>query len=137
MTPRAALAGLVCAIPLVFGTGCAQKGLYEWGSYENDLLHVYESPGSERAFAENLQAMIVEARKAGRKIPPGVAAEYGFLQYQAGRPDEAIEYFDLERTNWPESATLMTRLIDRIEARQAERRGASPAALQTAEETSP
>lgn len=137
MITRAALAGLVCAISLAFGTGCAQKGLYEWGSYEDDLLQIYESPGSERAFAEHLQAMIVEARKAGRKTPPGVAAEYGFLQYQAGRPDEAIEYFGLERTNWPESAMLMTRLIDRIEAQQAERGGDSSAALQTAEETSP
>lgn len=104
-----------------FGMACAQPGLYDWGPYEGDVLELYESPSpeTERAFAADLETLILEARKAGRKTPPGVAAEYGFLQYKAGKSSVAVEYFDLERTNWPESAVLMTRLIDRIQGSEA------------------
>jgi hypothetical protein len=104
-----------------FTMACAQPGLYEWGPYEGDVLELYESPSpeTEREFAADLETLILEARKAGRKTPPGVAAEYGFLQYKAGKSSVAVEYFDLERRNWPESAVLMTRLIERLQGARA------------------
>lgn len=107
----AALVGLV----LLASAGCAQnQGLYYWGSYEDDLIFLYKHPGTEREFAEKLKTILDESRNEGIPPPPGIAAEYGFLNYQAGNKNAAIDYFDIERQSWPESAELMTTLIARI-----------------------
>lgn len=118
---------LTLLAPALLSGACAKKPLYDWGSYEGDLYKVYKSPGSEREFAQDLRTMIDESRKKGTRTPPGVAAEYGFLQYKAGQLDEAVAYFDLERTSWPESAFLMTRLIQRIEEQKQGRGPDEPA----------
>jgi hypothetical protein len=111
---------LVALLLALCSVGCASGGLYDWGPYEDDLHQLYKSPESAAEFHKDLRLMIDRSRKKGAKIPPGIAAEYGFLEYQAGHTAIAIEYFDLERQTWPESATLMTRLIERIQAEPKE-----------------
>ena len=105
----------IAAAVSLMSAACAQPTLYNWGHYEDGIHKLYKSPESERAFHDDLAKMLATAKKKGKQPPPGVAAEFGFLEYRAGQYDQAIAAFELERQSWPESGTLMTKIIDRVE----------------------
>ena len=111
----------VC-LGLVIGaglTGCAPPALYQWGEYEDSLYRRYVKEDIAGAEAY-LQETIVAAELKSR-VPPGVYADYGFLLYRRGDYPGAIEKFEQEKRAFPESAALMSRLIERIEQQRATR----------------
>lgn len=112
----------VC-LGLVIGagpTGCAPPALYQWGEYEDSLYRRYvkeDIAGAEAYLRETLVAAELKSR-----VPPGVYADYGFLLYRRGDYAGAIEKFEQEKRAFPESAALMSKLIERIQ-QQRETRG--------------
>lgn len=112
----------VC-LGLVIGagpTGCAPPALYQWGEYEDSLYRRYvkeDIAGAEAYLRETLVAAELKSR-----VPPGVYADYGFLLYRRGDYAGAIEKFEQEKRAFPESAALMSKLIERIQ-QQREARG--------------
>lgn len=124
---------ILFAFVVLTNAACMQnQGMYRWGSYEDDLVDLYKNPGKEREFAETLKTILDESRNEGVPAPPGIAAEYAFINYQAGNKKVAIEYFDIERKSWPESAGLMTKLIERI-SEEAETDATEPEAAESVE----
>ncbi len=109
------LAFLICS-------GCT-KTLYNWGSYENDLYQYYKSPQTpedhERYMLE-LFNLIEEGESDGRTVPPGIYAEYGYGLYKTGKYQQAIQYFEKERSLWPDASPLMERLISNVRTIMAE-----------------
>jgi hypothetical protein len=107
---------LVAAMTFVLA-GCAQR-LYHWGDYE-DSLHVRvrdASPeGRQKAF-RMLENTIEDAQRTGRRVPPGVYADYGYLLYRSQRADEAVRFFRQEAELYPEARPLMDAVISRIDA---------------------
>ena len=96
--------------------GCvSNNSLYEWGSYQHDLLAYSKNPGEGKKFASSLSMDIQKAEKA-HKVPPGLYAEYGYTLLDSGDSRGAVEYFTKERDHWPESAALMNKLIKRLAA---------------------
>jgi len=112
----------VC-LGLVVGAGlagCAPPALYQWGEYEDSLYRRYvkeDIAGAEAYLRETLVAAELKSR-----VPPGVYADYGFLLYRRGDYAAAIEKFEQEKRAFPESAALMSKLIERIR-QQRETRG--------------
>ena len=104
----ALLALTACAVP--------QKK-YEWGTYEQSLYEYYKAPANAVALAASIEATIAGAEKAGRPVPPGMYAEYGYLLLQQGRSQDAAGFFTKEKARWPESATLMSRMIKLAESK--------------------
>lgn len=99
--------------------GCAAPGpKYQWGSYSNDLYRYYAHSIKQEDFIVRLQALVQDAEANGRLVPPGIYAEYGYLLYEAGRYDEAIGSFRQEHNKWPESRSLMAKMIRNCEAKQ-------------------
>ncbi len=94
-------------------SGCGPTFLYDWGRYEEGLQANYMGHDEARAFSD-LEATITSAQNTGRRIPPGVCAEYGFLLYKRGQRQRAVEYFQQEARLFPESKPLMDRLIARV-----------------------
>lgn len=94
-------------------TACATAPLskYDWGTYEQSLYQYYKTPAEMNALVASLDASIVNAEKASRVVPPGLYAEYGYLLLQQGKTQDAIAFFGKEKAKWPESATLMNRMI--------------------------
>ena len=94
-----------------------------WSSYEYDLFYANTSPGKPEK-AERLEATLLKIIKqsdtSGRKPPPGILAEYGFFLYERGQIDEAIEYFEREAGQWPESEVFMERVIASLREGEAE-----------------
>jgi len=109
---------ILLAAAVSFTFGCAPNPtLYQWGDYEQKLHEAYKDPSAIPEFQAELLALIQTSELNGVPPPPGVYAEYGYALYLRGQLNGAIVYFAKEREAWPESAVLMTTVIQRIEAR--------------------
>jgi hypothetical protein len=84
---------------------------YDWGSYDPSLYAFYKDPTKEAALAESLAAIISTADSDHALVPPGIYAEYGYLQLQAGKNVAAVGLFKQEEAHWPESKIFMDRMI--------------------------
>ncbi len=97
--------------------GCAAQPLiYQWGSYEEQVYAMYSDPG-KISLEEQLQYLeqdYQKARSANRPVPPGYHAHVGYLYFQLGKADQALQSFETEKALFPESAVYMDRLIARI-----------------------
>lgn len=93
-------------------TGCQSNEVYYWGHYENLVYTTYAKP--DKATAESqvlvMQADEQKAASANKPLPPGFHAHLGYLYYQTGKSDLALEEFQKEKAQFPESAVLMDRL---------------------------
>jgi len=97
--------------------GCARKPLlYEWGSYEEQVYAMYSDTGKVpvEEQLENLERDYQVARAANKPVPPGYHAHVGYLYFQLGKVDQALQSFETEKTLFPESTIYMDRLIARI-----------------------
>lgn len=107
-------------------TGCASKGLYQWGGYEEQLYASYKDPTKLEALRIKLENLLQETQKTGRRVAPGLYAELGTVYLQAGNRQEAIRYYGLERSTWPESTLLMTAMIQNLERLEKGPQGDKP-----------
>ncbi len=97
-------------------TGCAhQQGLYQWGSYEEQIYSMYSDGGksSPQEQLQKLEGDIEKARAANKPLPPGHHAHLGYLYFQTGKLDQAVAAFETEKLLFPESRPYMDRLIAR------------------------
>lgn len=117
MTVSTPLRAIACVLTaLIGGAGCAQqRGLYDWGGYEDSLYLRYTA--SDFAQAETEVAGTLPTTAQPSRVPPGVYADYGFLLYRRGDYARAIQFFEKEKATYPESSLLMTKLIDRVRQR--------------------
>lgn len=103
----------VLGLGLALG-GCATKnsGMYDWGGYDAMLYGAYKDPTTVGANMQKLQLHIDKLEKSKQKVPPGMYADLGMLELQAGNKEKAQANFRKERDLWPESAGLMNALIN-------------------------
>ena len=112
MRRHAFTAPLVMAVLLAMG--CAPKTMYEWNGYDDTLYSHYRDPADQEKNLARLQALVQKNEHDQVKMPPGVYADYGYALLEAGRPTEAVVYFEKERSVWPESTVLMEKLIRNV-----------------------
>ena len=107
---------IVCCVLLAGLLGaCAPPTLYKWGAYDQALYNYYQDPEAIEALVEAIEANIQDAEKT-KQVPPGMYAEYGFLLMTKNQNQDAIVYFNKEKTSWPESTILMTKMIATAQA---------------------
>jgi hypothetical protein len=97
--------------------GCVRKPLmYEWGSYEDQVYAMYSDTGKSPVEEQvgNLERDYQVARSENKPVPPGYHAHLGYLYYQLGKIDQALQSFETEKQLFPESAQYMDFLIARI-----------------------
>lgn len=115
--PRPFIVPAMLMLGVLTASGCvAQKQpLYRWGVYEPLIYQQYTRPGTAEPGiqVDKLSADIERTQAEGKRVPPGEHAHLGYMQYQIGNVDEAIAEFQTERALYPESTTLMDRLIAR------------------------
>lgn len=109
------------AIPLLLAlsalTGCSSPHtLYHWGNYEEQIYSNYSEPGKltpeqQLTDLEN-DAQLIQANKSA--APPGFHAQLGYLYFQTGKTDLALQAFETEKKLYPESSVYMNRLIARL-----------------------
>jgi hypothetical protein len=97
---------------IVMMIGCATTTTkYDWGEYDPSLYAYYKDPAKATQLSETLQAVIRTADSKHALVPPGIYAEYGYMQLQQGKSTEAVQLFRQEETHWPESKVFMDRMI--------------------------
>jgi len=84
---------------------------YDWGKYDSSLYAYYKDPTKAGELSASLAAVISAAVAKNAKVPPGMYAEYGYLQLQQGKSEEAINSFKQETVHWPESKVFMDQMI--------------------------
>lgn len=92
--------------------GCASKGMYDWGGYSTGLYNSYKDPTTTASNMQSLETHVQKLEQGKQKVPPGVYADLGMLQLQAGDKVKALANFRKERDLWPESKGLMDALIN-------------------------
>lgn len=110
-----ALIAIACSALVV---GCAAPGLYNWGGYDQALYAGYKDVAKMEELRVKLEAHVTAMEAAKQKVAPGLYAEIGTLHLQAGSTLKAIGYYRQERGAWPESAQLMSALINNLERQQ-------------------
>ena len=109
------------ALLVTISTGCvAAPKMYHWGNY-SQTLYVSKKTSTEENFLkhqQNLETIIEESQKRDLRVPPGVYAELGYIYFRQNRNTEAVKYFQLEETLYPESQILMQRLTQAAKARE-------------------
>jgi hypothetical protein len=109
------LQNTLCAMLLLTLVGCAapKQSLYQWGDYENQVYALYNDPGKSpvEAQIEKLEADYQRARGTNKAVPPGFHAHLGYLYFQAGKGDQAVQSFQTEKSLFPESAVYMDRIL--------------------------
>lgn len=98
---------------LMLLTGCAAPTIYSWGHYEDVIYTMYKSPGEmppERQ-VEILEADYQKARSQNKPVPPGWHVHLGYLYYQLGKADQALQEFETEKALFPESAVFVDRML--------------------------
>ncbi|MDA5193302.1 DUF4810 domain-containing protein [Govanella unica] len=103
--------GVLAPLILMLAACSTAKQKYAWGGYEGTLYNYYKNPTEAKRAAEAISKNITTAESKGLKVPPGLYAEYGYLQLELGAADQAIVSFEKEKAAWPESATLMNNMI--------------------------
>jgi len=93
-------------------TGC-QTSIYYWGHYENLVYDTYAKP--EKVPPE-MQVHVMEedlakAGSANKPLPPGFHAHLGYEYYLLGKTDLALQQFQQEKKEFPESTVFMDRVI--------------------------
>lgn len=107
--------GLVLVAFVVLASGCASNtGLYEWGSYEDDLFTYYHKPELQEKVVADHIAFINELEQTNERPPPGLLAEAGTLLLQEGDREGALAFYQREHDLWPESRQMMGALIQNL-----------------------
>ena len=93
--------------------GCATPTLYSWGHYEEQIYVSRMTPGatSTEAQVAELEQDYQKARAENKRMPPGFHAHLGYMYVQLGKLDQARRELETEKTEFPESAVLVDRLL--------------------------
>lgn len=107
---------ILIAAAMLAGCVVQQPLLYQWGSYEDQIYAMYSDTGKVSLEEQllNLERDYQAARAADKSVPPGYHAHVGYLYFQLGKTDQALQSFVTEKTLFPESTIYMDRLIARI-----------------------
>ena len=109
---------------------CAPQKQFYWGSYEDSLFSRQQEAGAggEASAVAMLASTINESQSsATQKVGPGIYADYGYLLFKQGKPDEAIAELQKEASLYPESKLLMDSMISRIQGRKDKGKEKKPA----------
>ncbi len=91
--------------------GCGPENLYTWGNYDTAMYKYAQDDTTQPEFQAALLKVIEDNESAGKRMPPGIYAEYGYQMLEQHRTDDAIAFFQKEKTAWTDSAGFMDTMI--------------------------
>ena len=97
----------------------SQSKLYYWGEYSDTLYDYKKSLTSEtlEKHKDELNNIIVKSHRLRKNVPPGVNAELGYILMLEGNSDAALQYFEQEKSLYPESEKFVSSIINDIKSK--------------------
>ena len=110
---------LILSSFIIFVTGCANTTIYHWCDYSDTLYSYTKEPtnASKSEHKAELINIISQAKKKKKMIPPGINFELAMLLAAEGDTDGAVEYFNQEKTLFPESEKYVALALKEMEAK--------------------
>lgn len=95
--------------------GCASppKTLYQWEGYQPQVYQYLKGESPEQQIAEMEKDLQTISAK-GSTPPPGFHAHLGMLYTIAGKPDQVVTQFEVEKKLFPESTAYMNFLLGKM-----------------------
>jgi hypothetical protein len=115
---------LLLFFSVFLASGCAigpKPNQFWFGAYSKSLYDLKKRPSPEQLTQHQNQliSIIEKTESAKGVVPPSLYAELGFTYYQQNSFSEAVRYFELEKTHYPESLVLMNHMIERTKKPQS------------------
>ncbi len=109
---KSAIVTVVLAFLFLAGCKSSEESIFYWGDYSETLYDLKHEPNDSTLATHQSQLFLIisTAPEEGKKIPPGVCAEYGYLLLKNGSKEEGVKYLDQEVSLYPESETFIKRL---------------------------
>jgi len=106
---------------MAFMSACSPmpKPLYNYEEYSQSYYNLKKEPSEESAlvYKRVLEEVITKkGESSSQRVPPGIYANLGYFYLKTGNREKAIEYFNQEKSVYPEAAFFMDRMIEKIEA---------------------
>ncbi len=108
-----ALAAALAASPSL----CMAAGLYSWSNYQSNAYKYFKKAdlGSLQNLLKSYDQIISKQGGSRGTVPPGIYADYGWLLIKSGSRDEGKAMLMKEMELYPESSTLIMRILKRFE----------------------
>lgn len=106
---------MLCTVMLIL-TGCAAKSppkIYNWNGYQDSVYQFYTNETSPQQQIATLQKLVEQSKAKNKPVPPGVHAQLGMLYGNTGNAGLAMEEFNAEKNQYPESASYINFLTAR------------------------
>ncbi len=114
--------GYALFLALITLSGCAStprpEPLFDWGAIPGSYDKLVREPG-DASLAEHIKALqdtINQSAQKGKRVPPGVYCELGYLLFKGGQKGDALHYYDLEISTYPESRLFVEHLKAKVSA---------------------
>jgi hypothetical protein len=104
---------IACGLAGVMLAGCAaqRQPLYHWGTFNAQQYSYFKGDKSPEESIQALEKVRLDAKAAGRPLPPGLQAHLAMLYGQTGRTDLFELNLQAERQQFPESAAYIDFLL--------------------------
>lgn len=109
------------------GCGPQNQSLYTWGNYDAAMYKYAQDDTTQAEFQAALLEVIEDNESAGKRMPPGIYAEYGYQLLEQHRATEAVAFFEREKVTWTDSAGFMDMMIGYAKGGKSLQKPAAPA----------
>ncbi|MDP2174150.1 MAG: DUF4810 domain-containing protein [Candidatus Cloacimonadaceae bacterium] len=104
-------------IPFAFAACTVSKPYLYYGNYSRSYYNVVkkQDEASRAQFKQSLERVFARSAEYSIPVPPGLYCDYALLMLEENRLPDAKRYFELEKSNWAESAMFVDFLIQRYQ----------------------
>ena len=117
MKKAVAVLALVFLAAAVSPSLCMAAGLYNWSGYQKNAYKYFKKAdlGSLQNLLKSYDQIIEKQNGSRETVPPGIYGDYGWLLIKTGRTEEGKALLRKEMELYPESSTLIMRILKRFE----------------------
>ena len=105
---------LSAVVATLIMSGCnSTPPMYEYGEYSESYYALKKESGeqSNSEWKASLEEVIELSNARAIRVPPGVFANLGYIHLKSNNNEKAIQYFEREKSTYPEATKFMDNLI--------------------------
>ena len=107
---------LSAVLAVLMISGCkSTPPMYEYGEYSESFYALKKDPDveSNAQWKASLEEVIELSNARAIRVPPGVFANLGYIHLKSNNKEQAIKYFEREKSTYPEATKFMDNLIQK------------------------
>ncbi|PKI16790.1 DUF4810 domain-containing protein [Colwellia sp. 12G3] len=101
-------------------SGCkSTPPMYMYENYSESFYTLKKESGHESdvQWQSSLEKIITKSNAKSVRVPPGIYANLGYIHLKSNNYPKAIEFFEQEKSIYPESSRFMENLIQKAKVK--------------------